>query len=156
MCVLCGLLGHEAITIASSPKTQQTVLQGSGGVRTQNVHIGHTADALPVSVLDSFFSTARDLTSNMSVERERGEGVEGGGGPRSLTQSWTGSRCRWDITSCPSTDRWCPHTPSVEGRRVECQRSNSPREEDMQRVVGEGGGSLQTLNIDRMLSVCRE
>lgn len=73
----CGLLGQMGLTIASSPKTQHTVLQDS--VTLAEHHSGNSdtaysvyltqrrpAQTLPVSVLDSFFSTARGLASNMS------------------------------------------------------------------------------------------
>lgn len=84
---ICGLLGQMGLTIASSPKTEHTVLQGSmtPGEHRLKMYTKLTVDILPplrcvtdnsagspaqktrpVSVLDSFFSTARVLASNMS------------------------------------------------------------------------------------------
>lgn len=75
---ICGLLGQTDLTIALFTP--------------------------PVSVLDSFFSTARGLASYMSRLEQQ-------------TQSWTEKGPRCYITSCSCRDRWCLYTPLPVGIR---------------------------------------
>lgn len=75
---------------------------------------------LPVSVLDSFFSTAWRLASNMSC-------LWSGVPPHSQTESPTesGGHYCYPFTSCSCENKWCQHTPLPEKKINKCQKSNS-------------------------------